>query len=168
MGPLSSKYDSFFQRYSLEFFGQYVDWRWFKAQGLAESNLNPLAVSPVGAKGIMQVMPATAVETAERLNLGHFDLTDPETNIRIGISYDLQCFNFWKNETGVERFRFMFASYNAGCGNILKAQRLAAITNQWGPVSGHLPEVTEDNAWQTIDYVKHIEAFYSQIKAATS
>ena len=163
---ISNEYDAFFQQYSQEFFGQNFDWRWFKAQGLAESNLNPSAVSPVGAKGIMQLMPETSAEVAGLL--GIVDLPhDPSANIRMGIRYDKRCFDFWKNETGVERFRFMFASYNAGCGWILKAQRLAAVKNQWASIAEKLPEVTGDNAQQTIDYVKHIEAFYSQIKAVS-
>lgn len=61
-------------------------------QGLMreESALNPGARSPVGARGLTQVMPATAREVARRLKLPKFhpnQLWDPATNIRIGSWY---------------------------------------------------------------------------------
>lgn len=55
-----------------------------------ESAFNPFAVSPVGAIGLMQVLPSTGAEVAERLQLawhGGQTLFDPETNVRIGIAY---------------------------------------------------------------------------------
>jgi hypothetical protein len=55
-----------------------------------ESNFQPLAVSPVGARGLMQVMPATAVGIGG-IGEGQTDrLNDPSTNLAIGQSYLLQ------------------------------------------------------------------------------
>ncbi len=55
-----------------------------------ESNFQPLAVSPVGARGLMQVMPATAVGIGA-IGEGQTDrLNDPSTNLAIGQSYLLQ------------------------------------------------------------------------------
>src|SRR6185369_9269115 len=48
------RYDPYFKKYSKRFFGVGFDWRLFKAQGMAESELNPNARSFVGARGIMQ------------------------------------------------------------------------------------------------------------------
>ena len=55
-----------------------------------ESNFQPLAVSPVGARGLMQVMPATAVGIGG-IGEGQTDrLNDPSTNLAIGQRYLLQ------------------------------------------------------------------------------
>lgn len=55
-----------------------------------ESNFQPLAVSPVGARGLMQVMPATAVGIGA-IGQGQTDrLNDPATNLEIGQRYLLQ------------------------------------------------------------------------------
>lgn len=49
-----------------------------------ESNFNPDAVSAKGARGVMQIMPATA---QYELNADPDDLWNPETNILLGIEY---------------------------------------------------------------------------------
>lgn len=90
----------------------FEDWKWFKAQGMAESNLNPLAVSPMGAKGIMQLMDRTSKD------LGVTDVFDPESNIQAGIKYDSWLWKWLKGEG--DRRRKMFASYNWGIGNVKK------------------------------------------------
>jgi len=55
-----------------------------------ESNFQPLAVSPVGARGLMQVMPATAVSIGA-IGEGQTDrLNDPSTNLAIGQRYLIQ------------------------------------------------------------------------------
>jgi soluble lytic murein transglycosylase len=58
-----------------------------------ESNFQPLAVSPVGARGLMQVMPGTAVDIGA-IGDGQPDrLNDPSTNLAIGQRYLLQLGN---------------------------------------------------------------------------
>lgn len=56
-----------------------------------ESAWNPLARSPVGAAGLMQLMPATAQHTAQMSNIAGYgnssQLFDPQTNILLGTSY---------------------------------------------------------------------------------
>ncbi len=55
-----------------------------------ESNFQPLAISPVGARGLMQLMPATAVDIGA-IGDGQTDrLNDPPTNLAIGQRYLLQ------------------------------------------------------------------------------
>jgi len=55
-----------------------------------ESRFNTFAVSPVGAMGLMQVMPRTGEEIARQLEIpwqGSQTLFDPILNVRIGVAY---------------------------------------------------------------------------------
>jgi membrane-bound lytic murein transglycosylase F len=141
--------------------GRPVDWRWFKAQAMAESSLRPRVVSPAGARGIMQLMPGTFEDCKKQLDLPDADPFDPLIGIKMGIYYDLRMWRIWKQESDLERLRFMFGSYNAGAGNIIKAQRLASPTHLWWAVAKELPRVTGiGHARETTQYVKRIEAFY--------
>ncbi|MBP6775074.1 MAG: transglycosylase SLT domain-containing protein, partial [Gemmatimonadaceae bacterium] len=56
---VASTYDPIFRKYSKRYFSVAFDWRHFKAQAMAESDLNPKARSRVGARGLMQLMPST-------------------------------------------------------------------------------------------------------------
>lgn len=77
-----------------------------------ESAFHAEAVSPVGARGLMQLMPATARETSSKLGLtylGVHTLNDPGTNIRIGSGYLRMLLDKF------EQNRILaFAAYNAG------------------------------------------------------
>ena len=65
-GKWTPKYDQYFRKYTKRFFGAGFDWKWFKAQAIAESNLRQDAKSWVNAKGIMQIMPRTFHEIKRR------------------------------------------------------------------------------------------------------
>lgn len=55
-----------------------------------ESDFESRAVSPVGARGLMQIMPATALVVANRYRLayrGASDLFNPSVNLKIGVQY---------------------------------------------------------------------------------
>lgn len=83
-----------------------------------ESAFNPKAVSSAGARGLMQLMPATAKRTAQRFGLG-FDLKrlveDPTYNAKIGSAHLGELMEDWKGS-----YILAFASYNAGGGNVKK------------------------------------------------
>ncbi len=54
----------------------------------AESRFRTDAVSPAGARGLMQIMPATGGWIAEQIDVeGPIDFEDPDTNIRLGTWY---------------------------------------------------------------------------------
>ena len=67
-----------------------LDASWIYAVLRQESTFNPTAVSPAGALGLMQLMPATAREVARTLDLPRptrSRLFDPEFNITLGSGY---------------------------------------------------------------------------------
>ncbi|MGF1727376.1 murein transglycosylase [Photobacterium nomapromontoriensis] len=77
-----------------------------------ESALNVEAMSPVGARGLMQLMPGTAKETAKQLGRnyqGKDSLLDPGVNIRLGSGYLKMMLERYDNNRV-----FAFAAYNAG------------------------------------------------------
>ena len=151
----TNKYDVYFKKYAKHYFGPHVDWHWFKAQGIAESNLNPKARSPVGAKGIMQIMPATYDEILKKNP--HLPKTEePRWNIAAGIFYDRMLYRKWKKKKTIstnERLSFSFASYNAGLGTVLKAYKRAS--NKLGEVK-QWQQVEEFAPGETRFYVKRI------------
>jgi len=84
-----------------------------------ESSGYNFAVSPVGAMGLMQVMPATAEEVAERIGLrwmGPAALFDPVTNVQIGVVYLRELLDRYQNVA------IALAAYNWGPTRI--AERL--------------------------------------------
>ncbi len=162
------RYDRHFRQAGKQFFGRTLDWRWWKAQGMAESSLRPDAISPVGARGLMQLMPATGEEQAGRLGLENL-LYDPRTNITLGVFYDRQLWGQWRAERPAgDRIQFMLASYNAGLGNILRAQKVAAgegrcNPNLWECVAEALPTVTGAHSVETVNYVQKIKKFFGAL-----
>lgn len=102
----SHKYDDLIARAS-EKYG--VDPTFIKAIICKESKFNPKAGSGAGAKGLMQMMPATAKA------LGVKDRTNPEQNVMAGTKYMAQLL---KQYDGDETLAL--AAYNAGPGNVRK------------------------------------------------
>lgn len=153
----SIQYDLAFRHYGQLYF-PWQDWRHWKAQGLAESKLDPKATSYCGAVGLMQLMPITA----KGLGVNPYS---PESNIQGGIKYDRQLWRSWTSiPDSNERRDFTYASYNAGLGWILKARKKAAGAKTWEPVSAALSAITgAQNAKQTQNYILHIRAFYRQL-----
>jgi soluble lytic murein transglycosylase len=83
-----------------------------------ESSFDPSVVSPAGARGLMQLMPATARMTAQRAGLG-FELgkltEDPAYNARLGATHLVDLMADWKGS-----YILAIAAYNAGGGNVKK------------------------------------------------
>jgi membrane-bound lytic murein transglycosylase MltF len=159
MGAWTSRFDPHFQKYSKRYFGADFDWRWWKAQAIAESGLDSTARSYCGAQGLMQIMPGTWSHLAPKLGV-----TSPwlvKDNIQAGISYDARIWAVWKAPRPLEeRIAFTLASYNAGPGNILKAQHLVTggvTTNSWAQVAARLHLVTGRSSAQTCRYVTRIQ-----------
>ena len=159
------KYDAYFRKATKKFFGIDTDYRWFKSQAMAESGLDHEAVSPVGAKGIMQVMDPTYAEIKRKNNDILGNVFSARWNIQAGIYYDSYLYGQWSSpRPEFDRMAFMFASYNAGLGNILKAQKICGKydigdCNLWNDVKIYGVEVNTWKQKETIHYVTKIFKF---------
>lgn len=167
--PLSAaenrEYDAFIEAASRLYLPQW-DWRWYRSQLEQESLLNPEAVSHAGAVGIAQFMPATWADMQRELKFNG-SRTDAYKAIRAGAFYDRKLRNAWKwKRPECDRRRLTFASYNAGLGNVIKAQRHCLGARHWPQIKLCLSKVTGINSIETIDYVEKIEIrFEKQIKS---
>jgi membrane-bound lytic murein transglycosylase F len=158
------RYDATFKKYSKRYFGIAFDWRYFKAQAVAESGLDPDAQSRVGARGLMQLMPST-FEEIQSARPEFTSINDPEWNIAAGIMHDRYLWGFWaKDVPVVERRFFMFGSYNAGEGTIRRATQVAATRqldlSAWPSIELVAPTVPRWRYQETLGYIRKIEATY--------
>jgi membrane-bound lytic murein transglycosylase F len=164
----TDRYDETFRKYSKRYFGPGFDWTYFKAQAMAESNLNPDARSHVGARGLMQLMPTTYKMIQSRQpELG--EINDPEFNIAAGIMHDRYLWRLWSKDIGeLERLNYMFGSYNAGEGTITRARETARAQNldhaQWSNIETIAPTVPRWRYRETLGYVRKIETYYIHMR----
>ncbi|WP_421201011.1 transglycosylase SLT domain-containing protein [Aeromonas enteropelogenes] len=89
-----------------------------------ESALYPRAQSPVGARGLMQLMPATAKETAGKLGVPYRSeqqLFDPAMNIRLGSAYLKRLLDVYDGNRILAA-----AAYNAGPGRVKRWREQSA------------------------------------------
>jgi membrane-bound lytic murein transglycosylase MltF len=146
----------FFQAYG----DQYdVDWLLMAAQGYQESQLNQAVRSPVGAIGVMQVMPATGKE------LGVGDIREVEANIHAGVKYMRWMIDQYYGKepmTKLDKALFAFASYNAGSGRISQLRKEAVKRGLDPNVWFHNVEyvAAEKIGAETVTYVGNIYKYY--------
>ena len=142
------------------FYTPNLPWYWNKAQLVAESRLNPNAKSPVGAMGLGQFMPNTWAQMTRELKLGNVSAYASSYNIQAHAYYMRQLRNQFKRERPEwDRHSLALASYNAGLGNILKAQQKGGNSLLYAPMAKALPLVTGHHSKETTDYVTRIWSY---------
>jgi len=150
----------YFQKYGDKYD---VDWLLMAAQGYQESQLNQAIKSPVGAIGVMQVMPKTGKE------LGVGDITQAEANINAGIKYmRFMIDKYYEKEpmTKLDKALFAFASYNAGPAGVAKLRQEAAKRGLDPNVWFHNVEyvAAEKIGPEPVTYVSNIYKYYIAYK----
>ena len=114
-----SHFDHLFKKYAKE-----IDWDWRIIASLAynESNFDTTAVSWVGAKGLMQLMP----NTARAMGVPEGKEQDAEESVRAATKYLNQLArSFTKVTDPEEKIKFILGAYNAGIGHVFDAMALA-------------------------------------------
>lgn len=96
-----------------------IDPRLLRAVAQVESNWNPRAVSPVGARGIVQIMPATWNELLGRYG-GKNDPFDPEQSLRLGAHYLREIGEYLSRQGVPLTVRRIAAAYNGGIGMVTR------------------------------------------------
>ena len=143
-----------------------VDYLLMAAQGYQESTLDQDVKSPVGAIGVMQVMPPTGKE----LNVG--DITEVEANIHAGVKYmRFMMDRYYKDDPmdPLNKGLMTFASYNAGPGRIrqLRAEtkKRGLDPNVW---FGNVERVASERIGrETVTYVSNIYKYYITYRLLT-
>ncbi len=144
-GGKISEYDESIQREAAKLGW---DWKLLASQIYQESNFDPTTTSWAGAKGLMQLMPATAKE------LGNYDLFNPEQSIDAGVKYLEKLSTYYDDvPDSLEHIKFVLATYNAGPGHINDARALAKEY-------GKNPNIWTDNVDQYI-LLKAQKKYYS-------
>lgn len=113
-----SPYDRYFRTHAE---GLAFDWRLLAAMAWKESRFDSTVTSRKGATGIMQIMPRTAAR------FGLDTASGMDDHIRAAARYLARLDTVWLRAIPdrEQRLRFVLASYNAGPGHIIDAQRLA-------------------------------------------
>jgi hypothetical protein len=101
-----------------------------------ESGFNPIAVSPKGAMGLMQLMPETAA------SLGIEDPFDVEQNIKGGVRFLKSCLNKFD-----QNLPLALAAYNAGPGRVVEHQGMPPIKE----TQTYVKKIVQEYCGQTLD-----------------
>ena len=140
-----------------------MDYLLMAAQGYQESTLDQNVRSPVGAIGVMQVMPPTGRE----LKVG--DIRKIEPNIHAGVKYmRFMRDQYYKDEPmdDLNKALMTFASYNAGPGRVRQLRREAEQRgldpNVW---FGNVERIASERIGrETVTYVSNIYKYYITYK----
>jgi membrane-bound lytic murein transglycosylase MltF len=144
-----------------------VDYLLMAAQGYQESTLDHSVKSPVGAIGVMQVMPPTGNE----LKVGN--ISEIEPNIHAGVKYmRFMMDQYFQDEPmdNVNKALMTFAAYNAGPGRVrqlrLETQKRGLNPNLW---FNNVERVASERIGrETVTYVSNIYKYYLTYRLLTA
>jgi membrane-bound lytic murein transglycosylase MltF len=136
-----------------------LDYLLMAAQGYQESTLDHSVRSPVGAIGVMQVMPPTGKQ------LGVGDIKEIEANIHAGVKYMRFMMDEYFKDEPMDRLNkglMTFAAYNAGPGRVRQLRRetkeRGLNPNVW---FGNVERVASERIGrETVTYVSNIYKYY--------
>jgi membrane-bound lytic murein transglycosylase MltF len=152
-----------FQKYADKYL---LDWLLLVAQGYQESALNQGAMSPVGAVGIMQVLPSTAAGRPLYIK----NIRTVDNNVHAGVKYMRFLIDQYFSDPGIDPLNqqlLALAAYNCGPGRVARLRKKAKAR-------GLNPNLWFDNVEiiaaqeigrETVQYVSNIYKFYTSYRA---
>jgi membrane-bound lytic murein transglycosylase F len=148
------QYDLYFKQWSKKY-SPMIDDRLLKVVCSKESHLNPNALSKEGALGLCQFMKGTWISISKENRLiertGYFN---PSQSILAASYYLAKLHQYFKHKP--DSIRYTLASYNAGIGNVLKADRLCG-NRGYEQMTSCLSKVTSKSSARTTNlYVNGI------------
>ena len=126
---------------------------------IVESNLNPTAISPAGAMGLWQFMPATGANYGLKKGLQTNTFFDPVKETDSACQFLKYLYDMLGN------WNLVLSAYNAGLGNVHKAIKKAKTDNYW-EVRKYLPSETRAYvpAFHAVKYIgTFLNTFYKSI-----
>lgn len=152
-----------FQKYGKQYD---FDWLMVAAQAYQESGIDQSVRSPVGAVGVMQVLPSTAAGSP--ININDID-TNMENNIHAGVKYMRFMMDEYFKDAQMDQVNkclFAFGSYNAGPAKIARLRKEAAERgldpNKW--INNVELIVAQRVGRETVTYVRNIYKYYFAYK----
>jgi soluble lytic murein transglycosylase len=127
------------------------NWTMIHAISRQESQFDRAIVSHAGARGLMQLMPATAREQAGKVGLSYNlgSLFEPDYNIRLGSTYFMRLLSYYNGS-----YPLAIAAYNGGMGNVNKW--LKANGDPRLPGADMLQWIEQIPIYETRDYVQRV------------
>ena len=142
-------------------------WCRYKAQILAESgaNIDAQAVSSADARGATQILKSTQKDIERKLGTTG-DIFNAKYAITLGAFYMREQIDGWTFERTPEcKLKLAEVSYNAGRGNIYKAQGLSGGELCWPEIHPYLHLVTGNHSKETITYGARIDHYVELLQS---
>ena len=158
---IPDKYDSMMRKAVRRYWSaeRRHDWCVLKALVWTESDFRERVCSSAGACGLAQFVEGTWREAAAEIGMSNARRTDAKASLRAAAWYLERLNDKWIWDRNDDcRMNLALASYNAGFGNVLKAQRVSGMTKCWyDDVRGGLEDVTgPKHSRETLDYVDRV------------
>jgi len=127
-----------------------------KSQIITESSFNPNAVSAVGARCLMQIMPSTQRDIERRMGWSG-NIFEPDYCIRLGVFYMSRNFKYFSWDRTTEcRWGVSVAGYNCGNGNVDKGQVYAGGARCWDEIQPYMHYATGHHSVEVTNYVSRV------------